>query len=145
MGETRGVVKKSLGDWSRLNHSIGELGIILEYLIHGSTSSNLEVAIVGSYEISWKASDIGDLGDAKLEITITNRMSAASLTRPPVIGYVDGYDKYGRGVGAKMLDEALPTQKQTIVLHEQIPASNFRTGPPPPVICRNVISGNGGC
>ncbi|WTD59199.1 RHS repeat-associated core domain-containing protein [Micromonospora sp. NBC_01638] len=142
--ERSGEIQKSLGDASSLPTAIKELLVILEFLKYGYTDGNLEVAMMGSYHIMWKATNVKANGAADVELVITNRTSAASMTRVPGFGYIDGYDDLVRPA-RKRLDDKLPTQTQTVVLRGQIPAVFPRTGTPPPSICRNAVTGGGSC
>ncbi|WP_431898056.1 RHS repeat-associated core domain-containing protein [Micromonospora haikouensis] len=147
-GARQGEFGKSLGDSENLPTAAKEFFVIAEYLYYcaqagqcrdrGSQPGNLEVAMLGSYRVQWQASNVKLNGEADVELVIVNHTTVASMTRPPFIGYTDTWNKMTGGGG-----ESLPTQTQTIVLHAKIPAAP-RSGPPP-VICRNAISGNGRC
>ncbi|WP_305847261.1 RHS repeat domain-containing protein [Micromonospora sp. KC207] len=147
-GARQGEFGKSLGDSENLPTAAKEFFVIAEYLYYcaqagqcrdkGSQPGNLEVAMLGSYRVKWQASNVKSNGEADVELVIVNHTTVASMTRPPFVGYTDTWNKMTGGGG-----ESLPTQTQTIVLHAKIPAAP-RSGPPP-VICRNAISGNGRC
>ncbi|WP_259275847.1 RHS repeat domain-containing protein [Micromonospora chalcea] len=136
------TLNKNFGEASSFGTAVKEFASILGYVKSGA-AANLEVAMMGSYTLEWRATDIKPNGEALIDIVITNRTTVESGTRPPVIGYTDFYRKYGRGVAMKALDESFPKQIQIIELHERIPAAP-RPGAAA-TICMNAISGDGGC
>ncbi|MBQ0993526.1 sugar-binding protein [Micromonospora sp. H61] len=147
-GEIQGDLGKSLGDPKNATTAFKELMVIGRHVLNQPTYGNLEVAMMGSYRVKWKASNVDDFGAADLTITITNTTSAKSLTRHPIFGYSKAYQNWrNKQFWSRWLDERIPDQTQTITLHERIPRSPIfgDNRPRPPSICRNAMSGGGGC
>lgn len=98
---------------------------------------------MGSYSINWtlvegKQSD----GTARVKLVLRNKTTVKSGTRIPVAGYLPGYDKFVGEPVQRRYEGRFPTQSQTVTLNVQVRVGSL---PHPGPICRNAVSGGGGC
>lgn len=121
-GKTAGELRKSFGEVRNLPIAAKEFFEIMLGLAQPDADWNLEVGMVGSYRIDWKADNVGIGGAADVRVEITNSTSPQSLTRPPFVGYTEAWNKFREHVpGLRDLDENLPSQKQTVILNFRVP------------------------
>lgn len=121
-GNTAGELRKSFGEVRNLPIAAKEFFEIMLGLAQPDADWNLEVGMVGSYRIDWKADNVGIGGAADIRVEITNSTSPQSLTRPPFVGYSEEWNKFREHVpGLRDLDENMPSQKQTVILNFRVP------------------------
>ncbi|MCW3844798.1 RHS repeat-associated core domain-containing protein [Micromonospora yasonensis] len=143
LGAREGDMRKSLGAWDEFWYAAKHDPKNVWAYLNREPADNLEVTFMGSYSVKWTVTDDSrDDGTVGVKLVLKNKTTVKSGTRIPGLGYLPFYDDVVGEPIQRKYEGRFPTQSQTVTLNVRIQRGSL---PHPGPICRNAISGDGGC